>query len=195
MVQVDGPFWNQADGQKWAPVDAPVAEGGDYTAPVLYREVTIRVSEVLRDDFGILTSDVVTIEALGAGPDGADENAYIGGHFAVGDEVLLFLSNQVFYLREGPVVALQPFSFAEGVYHVVGGQVVPDHLYPGVAPSARSPDDQDEVVVSSQGVALAEFEARVVAARQTVDQAWEAYRPAAGEAFDLVRLIERDIGS
>ncbi|VAW08747.1 hypothetical protein MNBD_ACTINO02-1586, partial [hydrothermal vent metagenome] len=116
-VDVAGPFWNQADGQKW--VDDP--EGTDYTNPVLYREVTLRPLEFYRNDLGIDATGNFTITVLGGGTDGelavSYDTALRGGTFTKGEEVVVLLSEGVFYLREGPVDAIQPLLGGFGVLH------------------------------------------------------------------------------
>lgn len=117
VVDVAGPFWNQADGQKW--VDDPA--GLDYTNPVLYREVTLKPLEFYRNDLGIDATGNFTITVLGGGTDGelavSYDTALRGGTFTKGEEVVVLLSEEVFYLREGPVDAIRPLLGGFGVLH------------------------------------------------------------------------------
>lgn len=95
---VDGPYWNQADGQFW-----PRHED-DYTAQSIYREVTIDVTDVLWDELGdARIGQPFQFIALGDGngdsPSGGDLPGD-GAIYAVGDEVIVLLEWKVFNFRE-----------------------------------------------------------------------------------------------
>lgn len=96
---VDGPFWNQANGQFWDRVPSE-----DYALQGLYREVTLDVSEVLWDDFGAAAA-ARPFQFITYG-DGQGSDPRHGGlsgdgaHFAIGDEVVVLLEWRAYGLRE-----------------------------------------------------------------------------------------------
>ena len=104
VVSVDGPFWNQANGQYWAE-DLE----GDWTVPVLYREVTVEMSRTLYLAEGLeLSQDGILVSFLVNG-DGAGESPNLsaldggGPHFTVGDEVVVLLEYIFHPFRESAV--------------------------------------------------------------------------------------------
>lgn len=113
VTDVQGPFWNQADGQKW--VDD--AANPNYTDPTLYREITISVSSVLRDDLGVV-NDILIIRAYGGGTPEEGEAALRGGNFVPGEEIVVLLSQEAFFMREGPIDWLIPLLGFQSVLHV-----------------------------------------------------------------------------
>jgi len=201
VLAVDGPFWNQADGQKWIDSGAATfAEGADYTVPVMYREVTLSIDRVERDDLAIPTegSDLVMI-ALGGGETADDPDALAGGSYTVGERLVLYLSSEVFYMRDVPLVAIQPFFLSDGVYHVRTEQgaevVVPDQLIGLYDRGDDEYSDEDiEDMLSFVRVTPDELLSRTNDARIVEKPKWEAYRVQVGAAEALVEFIMNDIG-
>lgn len=100
ITGVSGPFWNQADGQRWFADHAL-----DYENPSLYREISLAVDSVIFDEIGHAAPDV-TIEFIatgdGRGPFSAPGTQPRSGiHLATGDEVIVLLEYRAIGLREG----------------------------------------------------------------------------------------------
>lgn len=159
-----GPFWNTTDGQKWTEVNAPLAEGGDFTSPRMYREITFKVVETIRDDLG-LSDDPLVFVAQGGGEAAVDDpDRYYGGRFEVGGRYVLFLAPGVLAMREAPVAVLMPFYNYQGVYAVHEGHVT----YSEGSDAKRS-------------AAVDEFLSDVTSRRATLDAEWEPYRVEEGD--------------
>lgn len=192
VTGVEGPFWNQSDGQKWS--DDPVR--GDYTIPVLYREVKLEIDSVTRDDFGI-TADKASIKivALGGGPSSDDPDSYAAGHFSVGDRLVLFLSMEPFYMRDKPIVVIQPFYLAEGVFHVRSEDgveiAVPDlfiDVYDDIG-GEYSGEEFADIVASMPRITPKELLADAAESRKTSNSKWEPYRPESGDAVAFIEEV------
>ena len=85
---IEGPFWNEADGQRWEYVPS---EGQDYTTPFMFRLVTIHVDEILRDDIGVKrVASPFTPRVVGLllSWHRAETSRAPGGQFEVGEKVL-----------------------------------------------------------------------------------------------------------
>ena len=95
---VDGPYWNQADGQFWS------RQEEDFTFQSIYREVTIDVVEVLWDELGdAQVGRPFPFIAVGDGKGGGPRSGDLPGDGAVyaeGDEVVVLLEWRVFNFRE-----------------------------------------------------------------------------------------------
>ncbi len=177
VTAVDGPFWNAADGQKWT------SQPDDYTSPGLYREVTIDVEQVIRDELGLPPGRVEFV-TLGGGDGSQDRNALLGGDFRVGDRVLVLLYTEALPMRERLLFVYEPFYQFQGVYHIVpspeGDRVLSSRDYYATRhPRVVIGDDEPPPPPVEPGPLLTDFVADLTAMRERVDERWEVYRPKA----------------
>lgn len=190
VIAIDGPFWNQADGQKW---EASELVGGDYTVPVLYREISLDVDRFLWNELGLETNRLI-IRVLGGGKDQIGGDPFIGGHFEQGESVLILLRSDVFYMRELPVEFLQPYYNRQGVYHLVQREgesvVVPDAYFVDDA-AQEVPLDSDDAAAEfdPQSLTISEFLSRVDHLRNEARPSWDRYRPVPNAAAAKIEHI------
>ena len=194
VESVDGPFWNSKDGQKWEPiVEADDETPADSTVPVLYREVTVRIADILRNDHGFDGTEIAFL-AIGGGEGSDDRDAVVGGRFTAGDEVILFLSLDVFYMRSGPIAAYQPFYLGAGVFHVGDDGKVLSEGDITLLEMIQDPEiDPMDKPSPPEFPSLASFLADITGARDTAQPAWEPYRPAEDSAYSQIEMIEQAI--
>jgi len=122
---VDGPFWNQADGQRWELTES------DFTPPDLYREVQFDVTEVLRDDVGVEPGRIVIrVRGGGSGAETTD-SAPFGGTFIPGEDVYILVTLSAYFMREGPIDVFQPLDQSGGVFHASVSGVLDRDLFSG----------------------------------------------------------------
>lgn len=195
VTSVTGPFWNQANGQKWDGADGPLPDAViDYTVPMRYREVTLQVVEVLWDDID-LSSEKLTMLVSGGGDTQVGDEPFKAGQFTEGEEVLVLLSSDVFFMREGPVEAVRPYYSRQGVYHLVADisevRVVPDVVHVARAAEPEVPDITLPPVAAFP--VLEDFVAEAHALRSGSHPEWEPYRPAKGQAAAMIALINAEV--
>lgn len=195
VASVGGPFWNAADGQKWTHRLRDTDEGPrDYTTPELYREVTLEVKEILRDDHGF-ADEALTVFAYGGGPDTEDRNAYRNGHFTPGEEVIVFLARQAFFMRESSLVVHMPFYGAAGVYHIEDGKVISDTVL--TLRENTDPSDPDALNKEAETPypSIEEFLDMISRSRDDTNADYESYRPPAGSADARREFVEEVIST
>lgn len=168
VEDVAGPFWNQRSGQKWEGSPAELVH------PFMYRQVTFQVSETLRDDFNVNPSSM-TVIVFGGGEKATGDSAFDGGHFQTGEEMVLMLSTQTFYMREKFITAYQPFYFNQGVFHIENNKVRPDRT---------QPDASGEDIGSLRD--YDQFRDEVVTSREVAGSRWEPYRTSETAAQDMI---------
>ena len=176
--EVNGPFWNSADGQKWS--DSPAADDiPGRVAPGLYREIVLDIETVVRDDYNQAAATIVVI-APGGGERSQDPTVVGGGRFTQGEQVVLFLSTQVLYTRDDMFAATMPFWGYQSVFHVgADGVVVPDGAAQSVEAEQNlvvAPGDPTPPPVVRDFMTLDEFVAMVEGARSVRNEQWELYR-------------------
>ena len=181
VTQVEGPFWNQASGQKWE-------DSGSYTVPYMYREIRLAVTETLRNDFDVDVSGDFVFIAIGGGETATGDAPFIGGHFNVDDEVIVFLSSQVLYMREQPIVVYQPHYFNQGVFHSRRGLAIADQRLDGLD---VAPDAESAVQPGAPGQPVEAFLDLVRSGRGADIPAWNPYRPSEMVAYEEVATIMR----
>jgi hypothetical protein len=136
VLGVDGPFWNEADGQYWEQVSA------DMTVPMLYREVAFRVDSVLYDSTGSLRPGTeISLLVLGGG--GSQPRVGAGATEGVvlhpGDEQMLFLAYMAFDFRENFVDTWQPLLPPVSVLDNIAGRYRPQWVGQGAEVFALVP--------------------------------------------------------
>ena len=195
VAEVAGPFWNQADGQKWAKNSET-----DYTHPLLYREVTVNVETILRDDHGTV-EDVMVFVAIGGGEGSEDIGAFDGGRFVEGERLVLFLYTAELLMRDRPVIRPRPFDGSRGVFHIVEQEgedrVYSDGGFGRLAKMAdHEPSEGDPPPRLPSFVLLEDFIYEVEHARDEINPELEVYRVSSTSAEDRVGLINdyRDTG-
>ncbi|MCP3999276.1 MAG: hypothetical protein GY722_30050 [bacterium] len=190
VESVEGPFWNVGDGQRWQMRLDDTLEGpADYTVPVMYRDVTLSVKEILRSDHGF-DGDKLTVYALGGGEKSEDMEPFVAGRFVAGDDVILFLSLEVFYMREEPIAVYQPFYQSQGVYHVVDGDVLSaGHMaiLEAIEDPKLDPLDKPEMPATTS---VEDFLAQLADARKTTDAKWEVHKPAKDKAYGIIDMLK-----
>jgi hypothetical protein len=132
VLSVEGPFWNEADGQLWQQVvEAADQEASvDLAIPQLYREVAFRVDEVLLDETGTLVAgDSITLLVLGGGggPPSLGHEANQGVVMHPGDRQVLLLAYMGYGFRENWVDAWQPLFPPVSVLDLVDGRYRPQN--------------------------------------------------------------------
>ena len=101
VTAVSEPYWNIASGQAWTADDDV-----DFAIPLMYREVTLAVEDVLFDEVGHATPGaMLQIVVFGEGArEGTENPGYGAGDGLVlgaGDEIVVFLAFGAFRFREG----------------------------------------------------------------------------------------------
>ena len=190
VESVEGPFWNTGDGQRWEMRLEDTLDGpADYTVPVMYRDLTIDVTDVLRDDHGF-EADTLTVYALGGGEESEDMEPFAAGRYGVGDDIILFLSLEVFYMREKPIAVYQPFYQSTGVYHIVDGQVLSaGHLAIQAAIDDPKLDPLDKPEMPST-TSVEDFLGQIAESRTVRNDQWEVYRPAKDQAYGIIEMLK-----
>lgn len=189
VESVEGPFWNTADGQKWEEIsDKSLAEGGDYTSPILYREITIRVEDVIRNEMAV-PDDRIEFIALGGGTHSQDQDPLVGGDFREGERLVLFLTESRLRMRERPIPVYEPFYLRHGVFHVTDeGLVFADVVLEATA-QYEAEGLTEFLDPLPDGRPLGEFLTAVEASRDQVVEAWEPYRPRPGDAAVVIEQL------
>lgn len=220
VADVGGPFWNEDDGQNWDADDGgkPAALVRDYALPILYREVTLEVSEVFRDEIELTPyerdylqtisgSSVQAVKsASNDGPKPGETLTFVtssgvdvGPLFSVGERVAVLLQLTVLPLRNEPVIVYWTFHGPNGTYHLVekeGAEVVV--LDADFWTSSTDPNSGEEIVVTtSPGIealkaapSLDDLERQVTEIRQNQNPEWDLDRLKPGWAeFQLASIL------
>jgi len=220
VIGVEGPFWNQDNGQKWEADDGgkPTDLLSDYTIPILYREISIEVSEVLRDDIKLTPYEGDYLQTISESPVQAVKSASnedpmpgdtftfvtssgdeVGPLFSVGKRVAVLLQLTVLPLREKPVIVYWTFQGPNGTYRLVeneGAEVaVLDAEY---WTSGTDPSSGEVIVVTTlprsealeSAADLDDFARQVTEIREIQNPDWELERLEPGWAeFHLVSAL------
>ena len=138
VLSVQGPFWNEADGQYWEEKPGDMEDPGDMTIPELYREVAFRVDSVILDETSTLgpgAEITLLVTGGGQGTPRVGMRAWEGAVMQPGDEQVLLLAYMGSSFRENWVDAWQPLYPPVSVLDHVDGRYRPqwaDQAQPGM---------------------------------------------------------------
>ena len=105
IVEVEGPYWNQASGQHW--------EWSGGILPTPYREITVEVIESYRGEFA--PGEQIIMLVQGAGPDVGGGPFWEGATLTLGAEIVTMVQQLPYAMREGFIDVLTPIRGPTGI--------------------------------------------------------------------------------
>lgn len=127
---------------------------------------------------------------MGSGKEGTSD-PFVDGNLTVDDHVVLFLAEDIFFMRARPEIRNMPFNHRDGVFHITVNPdgtsvVVPDQawvnydeLTPGEAANAAVPYEEFLTIIADS--------------RLKEDPELEPYRPSPAETSARLSAIENFI--